>query len=109
MSALDWVVLGLTLAGIVAWGSWKGGRPRTTDSFLRAGADLRWWTIGLSVIATQASAITFLSLPGQAYADGLGFVQFYFGLPVAMVTAPSSAFVQSAGQPSTAERTSAGA
>ncbi len=85
MSTLDWVVLAATLAGIVAWGSWKGGRPQTTDSYLRAGADLRWWTIGLSVIATQASAITFLSLPGQAYADGLGFVQFYFGLPVAMV------------------------
>ncbi len=85
MSGLDWAVLALTLAGIVAYGSWRSRRVHTTDAYLRAGADLRWWTIGLSVIATQASAITFLSVPGQAYVDGVGFVQFYFGLPVAMV------------------------
>ena len=57
----------------------------TTEAYLRAGKDIRWWTIGLSVMATQASAITFLSMPGQAYEDGMGFVQFYFGLPIAMV------------------------
>jgi Na+/proline symporter len=85
VSGLDWAVLALTLAGIVAYGSWRSRRVHTTDAYLRAGADLRWWTIGLSVIATQASAITFLSLPGQAYVDGIGFLQFYFGLPVAMV------------------------
>ncbi|MGO8971544.1 MAG: sodium:solute symporter [Myxococcaceae bacterium] len=85
MSALDWVVLASTLLGIVVYGSWKSRRVHTTESFLRAGKDLRWWTIGLSVIATQASAITFLSVPGQGYQDGLGFVQFYFGLPLAMV------------------------
>ena len=85
MSALDWAVLALTLAGIVAFGTWRSRGVHTTESFLRAGKDIRWWTIGLSVIATQASAITFLSLPGQAYQDGIGFVQFYFGLPIAMV------------------------
>ena len=85
MSGLDWAVLILTLLGIVAWGAWRSRGVRTTDSFLRAGKDIRWWTIGLSVIATQASAITFLSVPGQAYQDGIGFVQFYFGLPIAMV------------------------
>jgi Na+/proline symporter len=85
VSGLDWAVLALTLAGIVAYGSWRSRRVHTTDAYLRAGADLRWWTIGLSVIATQASAITFLSVPGQAYVDGVGFVQFYFGLPIAMV------------------------
>jgi Na+/proline symporter len=85
VSGLDWAVLALTIAGILAYGSWRSRRVHTTDTYLRAGADLRWWTIGLSVIATQASAITFLSVPGQAYVDGVGFVQFYFGLPVAMV------------------------
>ncbi len=85
MSAIDWAVLVLTLVGIVAFGAWRSRGVHTTESFLRAGKDIRWWTIGLSVIATQASAITFLSLPGQAYQDGLGFVQFYFGLPIAMV------------------------
>ncbi|HET9157994.1 MAG TPA: sodium:solute symporter [Myxococcaceae bacterium] len=85
MSGLDWGVLVVTLAGIVAFGSWRSRGVHTTESYLRAGKDIRWWTIGLSVIATQASAITFLSVPGQAYQDGLGFVQFYFGLPIAMV------------------------
>jgi Na+/proline symporter len=85
VSALDWAVLVLTLTGIVAFGAWRSRGVHTTESYLRAGKDIRWWTIGLSVIATQASAITFLSVPGQAYQDGLGFVQFYFGLPIAMV------------------------
>jgi SSS family transporter len=85
VSLLDWAVLVATLAGIVIYGSWRSRGVHTTESFLRAGKDIRWWTIGLSVIATQASAITFLSVPGQAYQDGLGFVQFYFGLPIAMV------------------------
>ncbi len=85
MSGLDWGVLAATLAAIVFYGAWKSRGVHTTESFLRAGKDIRWWTIGLSVIATQASAITFLSVPGQAYQDGLGFIQFYFGLPLAMV------------------------
>jgi SSS family transporter len=85
VSFVDWAVLAATLAGIIIYGSWRSRGVYTTESFLRAGRDIRWWTIGLSVIATQASAITFLSVPGQAYQDGLGFIQFYFGLPLAMV------------------------
>ena len=85
MTAADWVVLVGTLALIVAYGAFKTREVKTVDVYLRGGTDLRWWTIGLSIMATQASAITFLSMPGQAYQDGLGFVQFYLGLPVAMV------------------------
>jgi SSS family solute:Na+ symporter len=84
MSVLDWLVLLVAIVVIVAYGSLRT-RIETMDGFLRAGADLRWWTIGLSIMATQASAITFLSVPGQAYEDGMGYVQFYFGLPIAMV------------------------
>lgn len=85
MTALDWLILGGTLAAIVAYGLWKGRAVQTAEVYLRGGRDLKWYTIGLSIMATQASAITFLSTPGQAYEDGMGFVQFYFGLPVAMV------------------------
>ena len=85
MKPLDWAVLAGTLLLIVGYGAWKTRRVTTADAWLRGGNDLKWWTIGLSIMATQASAITFLSMPGQAYEDGLGFVQFYFGLPVAMV------------------------
>ena len=84
MKPIDWWVLGLTLLAIVAYGAWKGRAVRTADAYLR-GSDMRWYTIGLSIMATQASAITFLSAPGQAYEDGMGFVQFYFGVPLAMV------------------------
>lgn len=85
MTALDWVVLGGTVALIVAYGTWKTRGITTVDTYLRGGRDVKWYTIGLSIMATQASAITFLSVPGQAYEDGLSFVQFYFGLPIAMV------------------------
>jgi Na+/proline symporter len=71
--------------GIVAYGVWKTREVSSVKSYLLGDRDLPWWTIGLSVMATQASAITFLSTPGQAYDDGMGFAQFYFGLPVAMV------------------------
>lgn len=84
MSALDWGILLGTLGSIVAYGVWRTRRDNTRESYLR-GDDARWWGVGLSVMATQASAITFLSTPGQGYADGLGFVQFYFGLPLAML------------------------
>src|SRR3954462_7588439 len=84
MRAPDWIVLAITLALIVGDGLRKTREVKTADSYLRGGG-MRWWTIGLAVMATQASAITFLSVPGQAYEDGMGFVQFYFGLPVAMV------------------------
>ncbi|MBO3271873.1 sodium:solute symporter [Hymenobacter defluvii] len=86
MSLLDWLVLGGTLLFIVGYGTWRTRTAgRTLDGYLLGGRQASWWGIGLSIIATQASAITFLSTPGQAYADGMRFIQFYFGLPVAMV------------------------
>ena len=85
MSVLDWAVLLGTLGFIVGWGVWKTRRDNTSENFLRGGSNSKWWGVGLSVMATQASAITFLSTPGQGYLDGMGFVQFYFGLPLAMV------------------------
>ena len=85
MTILDWVVLFATIALIVSFGVWKTRGKQTAANYLRGGNDAKWWTIGLSIMATQASAITFLSTPGQAFEDGLGFVQFYFGVPIAMV------------------------
>jgi solute:Na+ symporter, SSS family len=86
VTLLDWLVLIGTTAFIVGWGLWRTrGEQSTADGYLRGGHGLRWPTIGLSIMATQASAITFLSVPGQAYEDGMRFVQFYFGLPIAMV------------------------
>ena len=85
MRPLDWLVLGAALAGIVLYGLWKGRRTRGLDDFLVADRRMRWHHVALSIMATQASAITFLSTPGQAFADGMRFVQFYLGLPVAMV------------------------
>jgi Na+/proline symporter len=85
MTQLDWIVLGGTIGLIVVYGAWKTREVKTAETYLRGGGDLRWWTIGLSIMATQASAITFLSMPGQAYQDGMGFIQFYLGLPVAMI------------------------
>ncbi|SEI90294.1 transporter, SSS family [Cyclobacterium xiamenense] len=85
MSYLDWSVMFGTLLAIAAYGVYKTYGPKDMDKYLRGGDDLNWWTIGLSIMATQASAITFLSTPGQAYADGMRFIQFYFGLPVAMI------------------------
>ncbi|MDQ3280065.1 MAG: sodium:solute symporter [Acidobacteriota bacterium] len=85
MSSLDWVVLAATLAAIVLYGIWKGRRQQRLAQYLLADRQMQWYTVALSVMATQASAITFLSTPGQAYSDGMRFVQFYLGLPVAMV------------------------
>ncbi len=85
MRPVDWAVLLGTIAAIVIYGTWKERGVNTSEAYLRGGSDLKWYTIGLSIMATQASAITFLSLPGQAYEDGMGFLQFYFGLPIAMV------------------------
>ncbi len=85
MQQLDWIVLIGTLLFIVLYGAWKTRGSKNVEDFIRGGNQSKWWTIGLSVMATQASAITFLSTPGQAYHDGMGFVQFYFGLPIAMV------------------------
>jgi SSS family transporter len=85
VSWLDWLVMATTIAAIVGYGVWKTRGVKTTAGFLRGDNELGWVTIGLSVMATQASAITFLSTPGQAYQDGMRFVQFYFGLPLAMI------------------------
>jgi len=85
VSTIDWIVLVVTLTGIVAYGIWKSRGTKNIEGYLLANKSLPWYHVGLSVMATQASAITFLSAPGQAYADGMRFVQFYFGLPLAMV------------------------
>lgn len=85
MHNYDWYVLIGTLLFIVLYGTYKARGSKNVTDYLKGGNDSRWWTIGLSVMATQASAITFLSTPGQAFHSGMGFVQFYFGLPIAMV------------------------
>ncbi len=85
MSTIDWIILAGTLAFIVLYGIWKSRGSQTMKSYLLADQQLPWYHVGLSVMATQASAITFLSAPGQAYSDGMRFIQFYFGLPLAMV------------------------
>ncbi|WP_207435838.1 sodium:solute symporter [Sabulibacter ruber] len=85
MSTLDWGVLIGTIAFIVLYGVWKTRKTQHMSGYLRADNTERWWMMGLSVMATQASAITFLSTPGQAFDDGMRFIQFYFGLPLAMV------------------------
>ncbi len=85
MTLLDWLVLVGTTAFIVGWGIWRTRGTSTVEGYLRGGYELRWPTVALSVMATQASAITFMSVPGQAYEDGMRFVQFYFGLPLATV------------------------
>ncbi|RDV13396.1 sodium:solute symporter [Pontibacter diazotrophicus] len=85
MRPLDWIVLLGTLGFIVSYGVWKTRGSKDIEGYLKGDNSMKWWTIGLSVMATQASAITFLSTPGQAYEDGMRFVQFYFGLPIAMV------------------------
>ncbi len=85
MAILDWSVLLVTLSFIVIYGAWKTKGSKNVKDFIKGGNEAKWWTIGLSVMATQASAITFLSTPGQAFHSGMGFVQFYFGLPLAMI------------------------
>ncbi len=85
MITIDWIILLGTLTFIVGYGAWKNRKNKNISDYLKGGNNARWWTIGLSVMATQASAITFLSTPGQAFHDGMGFVQFYFGLPFAVI------------------------
>lgn len=82
---IDWIILSVTLIFIVAYGTYVTRKNNNVTDYIKGGNDSKWWTIGLSVMATQASAITFLSTPGQAFHSGMGFVQFYFGLPIAMV------------------------
>ena len=85
MSIIDWIVLFVTLLLIVSYGVYKSRNIRNIDGFLLGDRELPWYNVGLSVMATQASAITFLSAPGLAYTSGMSFVQFYFGLPLAMI------------------------
>ena len=77
MKELDWIVLIGTLVFIASYGAYKTRRSKNVQDYLRGGDDVKWWTIGLSVMATQASAITFLSTPGQAFHSGMNFVQFW--------------------------------
>jgi SSS family solute:Na+ symporter len=85
VNVADWVVLLGTIVGIAAYGAWRTRHVRSLNTYLRGNASTGWGTIGLSVMATQASAITFLSLPGQGFESGIGFVQNYFGLPLALI------------------------
>ncbi|AWA30419.1 sodium:solute symporter [Flavobacterium magnum] len=85
MESIDWIVLIATLLFIVFYGVWKTTGSKNVDEYILGNNETPWYTVGISVMATQASAITFLSTPGQAYDSGMGFVQFYFGLPLAMV------------------------
>ena len=85
MRPLDWVVMFGWLAFIVSYGLYRGRGSTTVNKFLLAGKSMPWYAMGLSIMATQASAITFISTTGQSYTDGMRFVQFYFGLPLAMV------------------------
>jgi Na+/proline symporter len=85
MHLIDWLVLASTLLFIVGYGSWKTRKSAGIKGYMMGDQDAKWHTVGISVMATQASAITFLSTPGQAFYDGMGFVQFYFGLPIAMI------------------------
>lgn len=85
MSLIDWLVLFGTIIVIVAYGVWKTRGTKTMESYLKGDSTLKWWMIGVSIMATQASAITFISTPGQAIEDGMRFLQFYFGLPIAMI------------------------
>jgi solute:Na+ symporter, SSS family len=91
MRPLDWLVLCGTLAGIVLYGLYKGRGSDTVKEYLLAGKTMPWYAMALSIMATQASAVTFISTTGQAYVDGMRFVQFYFGLPIAMVILSATA------------------
>ncbi|MEP7277184.1 MAG: sodium:solute symporter [Bacteroidota bacterium] len=85
MSHADWIVLAITLTGIVAYGLYKSRTTKNLDGYFLSNRSMPWWMVLLSIMGTQASAVTFLSAPGQAYTDGMRFVQYYFGLPLAMV------------------------
>lgn len=85
MTIVDWIVLTGFIGFVVLYGTWKSRNTNDVDGYIRAGRTSKWWIVALSIMATQASAITFLSTPGQAYVDGMRFVQFYLGLPIAMI------------------------
>ena len=85
MRTLDWIVLAGTLGFIILYGLWRSRGSDNTDKYLRGERSMPWYAVALSIMATQASAITFISTTGQSYTDGMRFVQFYFGLPLAMI------------------------
>lgn len=85
MRPLDWVVMAATISFIILYGLWKSRGTATTSGYLLAGREMPWYAMALSIMATQASAVTFISTTGQSYVDGMRFVQFYFGLPLAMI------------------------
>lgn len=85
MNELDIAVLLITIFSITAFGIWQTRKRDSLSSYLKGAGQTPWWAIGLSVMATQASAITFLSTPGQGYLSGLGFLQIYFGVPLALI------------------------
>jgi Na+/proline symporter len=89
MSTLDYIVLLATTLGIAAYGFWRTRGKQTFENYVRGEERVSWATIGLAVMATQASAITFLSTPGQAFESGMGFVQNYFGMPFALIVVSS--------------------
>jgi SSS family transporter len=91
MRAADWAVLTAWLIFLISYGLWRGRGSKTVDQYLLAGKTMPWYAMGLSIMATQASAITFISTTSQSYVDGMRFVQFYFGLPVAMVILSATA------------------
>src|SRR5579859_752289 len=91
MTTLDWVVLFGWLIFLVSYGLWRGRDSSSVNQYLLAGKTMPWYAMGLSIMATQASAVTFIATTGQAYVDGMRFVQFYFGLPVAMVIISATA------------------
>jgi Na+/proline symporter len=85
MRPLDWLVFAVCLTGVVGYGTWRGHGADTVKKFILGGNSMPWYAMAFSIMATQASAITFISTTGQSYVDGMRFVQFYFGLPIAMV------------------------
>lgn len=85
MNYIDWLVLFGTIISIVLYGTWRTRGNKNIEGYLKGDNTMKWWMIGVSIMATQASAITFLSTPGQATEDGMRFLQFYFGLPLAMI------------------------
>src|ERR1043166_5228136 len=85
MSGIDWLVLCVTLISVIAYGLYKSKHEKNLSGYFKGGNTLGWGVILFSIMGTQASAITFLSAPGQAFTDGMRFVQYYFGLPLAMI------------------------
>jgi SSS family solute:Na+ symporter len=85
MSAIDWIILIVTLGSIVLYGVYKSRTSKNLEGYFLSNRSLPWYLVLLSIMGTQASAVTFLTGPGQAYSDGMRFVQYYFGLPLAMI------------------------